>query len=193
MGNLEIFCRLVRERSKENSQALHLLYRARLISPLISTLRQELDSLIKVLYLLSISNLEYRDRLIQASVEGRKWRDEEGHYITDRKMVDKANELYGWTNSVYRFGCAFVHLSNFHDYQARDPMNMISYEEKNDILRHMRYYHGGPSQDNPTLEDLVEYLPRVGEKISSNLQTYLEHLEARGSLELPSQKLTTGA
>lgn len=45
------------------------------------------------------------------------------------------------------------------------------------ILIHMRHYHGGPVSDNPTLEEFGNYLPKVLEKISGNLECYLEHLE----------------
>lgn len=92
-------------------------------------------------------------------------------------MVDLANKLQGWTESVYRFGCAFIHLSNFHDYNERDPMDMITDEEKKAILDHMRYYHGGPLEPNPTFKHLVVYLPQVFEKIASNLECYVKNLE----------------
>jgi len=178
MSDLEIFCRQIRERSNENRQAIHLLHSAHISSQIVSILRQELDSMIRAIYLLSISDMVYRDKLIKASVEGNEW-TEKGNKkrITDRKMVDLANNLQGWTESVYRFGCGFVHLSSFHDYKERDPMKMISDEEKNAILKHMRYYHGGPSSTDPKFRDLIPYLPQVFEKIASNLEVYIKDLE----------------
>lgn len=97
-------------------------------------------------------------------------------------MLELANKLQGWSESVYRFGCGFIHLSSFHDYRQRDPMKAISSEEKETILRHMRYYHGGPLNLNPTFDDLIPYLPMVFEKISANLGCYLEYLEQGKSL-----------
>lgn len=41
----------------------------------------------------------------------------------------------------------------------------------------MRNYHGGPSHDNASMEELSEYLPRVFDKIADNLKCYVEHLE----------------
>ena len=178
MGYLEMFCRQVRARSNEHRKTIRLLYPARLSSQIVSVLRQELDSMIRVIYLLSISNMVYRDELIRASVEGRQWTTKDSkRRVTDRDMVNLANKLQGWTESVYRFGCAFVHLSSFHDYQERDPMDMISDDEKRAILEHMRHYHGGPSKPDPTFNDLVPYLPRVFEKIASNLEHYVQDLE----------------
>jgi hypothetical protein len=144
MNPLQTFCRQIRARSEDHRNAITLLYRERILSQVMAILRQELDSLIRVIYLLSIPDLTYRNQLIKASVEGRKWTGKEGEKrITDREMVELANKLNGWTKSVYRFGCAFIHLSSFHDYQERDPMDAISDEEKKAILQHMRTYHEG--------------------------------------------------
>jgi hypothetical protein len=93
-------------------------------------------------------------------------------------MVELANELQGWTKSVYSFGCAFIHLSSFHDYRERDPMEMISEEEREAILTHMQYYHGGPSGPTVTFHDLLPYLPMVFDKIARNLECYVASLEA---------------
>jgi len=54
---------------------------------------------------------------------------------------------------------------------------MISSDEKNAILKHMRYYHGGPPDPKPTFNDLIPYLPQVFEKIASNLERYIKNLE----------------
>ncbi len=150
---------------------------------MVSILRQELDSMIRVMYLLSIPDLKYRAELMHASIEGKKWTQKGTRKrITDRDMVAFANKLQGWAESVYRFGCDFIHLSNFHDYRNRDPMESISQNEKKSILKHMRYYHGGPLCSNPTFADLIPYLPRVFEKISSNLECYVKDLEHDKSL-----------
>jgi hypothetical protein len=179
MNHLEVFCRQVRSRSEEHRKAMQLLYTADLSSQIVSVLRQELDSMIRVIYLLSISDMAYRDDLVKASVEGKSWTKKSGKgRITDRDMVNLADKLQKWTESVYRFGCAFIHLSAFHDHQDRDPMSMISDDDKAAILKHMRYYHGGPSEPDPTFKDLIVYLPMVFEKISSNLDHYVEELES---------------
>jgi hypothetical protein len=155
MSHLEVFCRQVRSRSDDHRKAIRLLYPARISSQIVSILRQELDSMIRVIYLLSTSDVTYRDELIKASVEGRVWTEKSGkRRITDRDMVDLATELHGWTESVYRFGCAFIHLSSFHDYQERDPMDMVSGDEKKAILEHMRYYHGGPLESDPKFDGI---------------------------------------
>jgi hypothetical protein len=156
---------------------LRLLYDAGLFGLVIGVLRQELDSLIRVLYLDSITDMLRREELIKQTLEGKKWTDERGRLISDAQMIKHANELGGWAQYAYRFGCAFIHLSILHDYQESDLLSVISKEDKEVILRYMRDYHGGPTQSDPTLDDIVPYLPNVFDKIASNLEYYVEILE----------------
>ncbi len=129
MNEIETFCRQVRARSAENRQAM-LALRA-LPGQMIAVLRQELDSLVRVVFLLAQNDQAYRHRLIEDSVSGRRWRQPDSKQpVTDREMVDLTDTLHGWTRSVYAFGCAFIHLSNLHDHQARDPLDQITEAEK---------------------------------------------------------------
>mgnify|MGYP007043344335 CR=1 FL=1 len=165
---------------------MDLLAEAGLAGQMISVLRQELDSMVRVIYLLAQSS-ERREQLIEASVRGEKWTQEGTRAkVTDRNMVELAQELQGWTQSVYKFGCAFIHLSSLHDYNDRDPLLQLSVDERRDILEHCRYYHGGPATDAERFEELVPYLPRVLDKISGNLECYLETLEG-GDVLQPSE------
>jgi hypothetical protein len=142
--------------------------------------------MIRVIYLLNITDTVERKRLIQLTIKGEKWRVStpkgKTREITDREMVDLAQQLQGWTQSVYKFGCAFVHLSDFHNHFAQNPFQKLPEAEKQDILSHMRYYHGGPSHDNPDMQEISRYLPRVFDKIADNLRSYIEQLE-RGETE----------
>ncbi len=137
--------------------------------------------MIRVIYLLSIKDLAERQRLIQSTLRGEKWKvlTARGTYrdVKDREMVDLAQHLQGWTQSVYRFGCAFVHLSDFHNHLAQNPFEKLPDVERQHILSHMCHYHGGPCSDNPNMEELATYLPQVFDKIADNLRCYLEELE----------------
>ncbi len=173
---------MIRNRSEENRQAINCLFSStRLISPPISIVRQELDSMVRVIYLLSLNDPAERRRLIESTLRGEKWRIKttKGRWkeVTDRDMVDLSQRLEGWTLSVYKFGCAFIHLSFYHNYLTEDPFNRLSDEEKHNIISHMRYYHGGPNHDNPDMFELASYLPQVFHKIADNLRCYLEELE----------------
>lgn len=171
-----IFCRQVRKRTSEHREAVLRLWG--LPGQIVSILREELDSMVRVIYLLSISDCRRRSELIEAAVQGQEWaRAKDGKRVTDREMVDLANRLQHWTQSVYRFGCGFIHLSSFHDYRERDPLDMISEDERKAILEHMRYYHGGPTGNKPSFQDIIPFLPSVFEKIASNLECYVKMIE----------------
>src|SRR5574341_1913568 len=172
---------MIRNRSNENRQALQCLSRPHaVLSPALSILRQELDSMIRVIYLLTVKDLTERQRLIGSTLLGERWKVQtpKGRWrdVTDRETVDLAQALQGWTQSVYKFGCAFVHLSDYHNHLAENPFDKLAESEKQDILSHMRYYHGGPSHDNPNMAELALYVPNALEKIGSNLECYLKQL-----------------
>lgn len=176
------FCTMVRNRSDENRRAIHCFSVPHgVLSPTFSILRQELDSMIRVIYLLQIDDLVERQRFIKSTLRGEKWKilTTKGKFrdVTDREMVDLSQQLQGWTQSVYRFGCAFVHLSDFHNHHVQNPFQRLTEAEKLDVLSHMRNYHGGPLHENPHMEELSQYLPRVFDKIADNLKYYVEHLE----------------
>ncbi len=100
--------------------AMHLMECHRLSGQMVAILRQEVDSMIRVIYLLSITDLSERQRLIEASVSGNPWTIKgKKAQITDREMAELSGRLHGWVASVYKFGCAFIHLSSFHDYNER--------------------------------------------------------------------------
>ncbi|MBF0182644.1 MAG: hypothetical protein HQM03_21730 [Magnetococcales bacterium] len=93
-------------------------------------------------------------------------------------MVDIAQGLHGWTQSVYRFGCAFIHLSEFHNHLACDPLLMLTDTEKQSMLEHLKYYHNWPSSNNLSLNNVASYLPKIFDKITENLKCYVEILES---------------
>jgi hypothetical protein len=173
----QIFCRLVRSRSDEHRRAVRVLERERLYGSIVAILRQELDSLVRVYYLLSIADVELRRNLMRDLLSGNRWRGPDGRFITDRHMVDLSAGGHDWVRIVYEFGCAAVHLSRLHDYMADDPLTALSASDRENILGYLRNYHDGPNAANPSTEDIAAYLPKVFTKVSDNLQYHLEELE----------------
>jgi hypothetical protein len=184
MGDPELtaFCRQVRKRSRANKKALALLHSNALTGSVIAVLRQELDSLVRCVFLLSVTNRRYRRELLKDAVNGKPWRTEDGkRRVTDREMVDLTNRLHGWTQYVYAFGCRFIHLSDFHDYPDRDPFDTMTPQDRADIGRYLAHYHGVTIKASTRLRDIEWVLPNVFEKISSNLECYVKDLE-KGSV-----------
>jgi len=151
-------------------------------------LRQELDSMIRAIYLLTISNISEREKLIIKTLTGEKWKrinkNGKNESITDKNMVEIADSLNGWTLSVYKFGCSFIHLSEFHNYNSVNPFSLLSEAEKKDIVSHINNYHCASLNSNSSLEDIIPYLPGVMEKIRSNLGCYLDDLKKGNKIEL---------
>ena len=102
MDKLEEFCKYIRQRSNEHKKAVSRT--TDLPGIMASILRQELDSMVRVIYLLSISDLEERKRLMEQTLDGKKWTVEtkngKQREITDREMVELSNQLQGWAKSV---------------------------------------------------------------------------------------------
>ena len=71
MEDIKKFCELLRTRSAEHTKAMQRVND--LPSMMASILRQELDSMIRVIYLLSISDFDERKRLIKQTLDGKKW------------------------------------------------------------------------------------------------------------------------
>jgi hypothetical protein len=92
-------------------------------------------------------------------------------------MVDIADKLNGWTQSVYKFGCGFIHLSSLHDYLTDDPFKKLEADEIADIKNHLNNYHDFPLTNELTMTTIKPYLPKVFDKISSNLECYISYLE----------------
>lgn len=177
---LEIFVRQILNRSRDHQRAMRLLVEANIPSQMMAVLRQELDSMVRVIYLLS-QDKPRRRTLILAAVDGDQWRQSNGRgRVTDQEMVNLAQHLQGWTLSVYKFGCAFIHLSNLHDYNDRDPLELLDVNERTAILEHCRSSHGGPSVERSSFQDLIPYLPKALDKVSDNLRLYLKKLQEDG-------------
>ncbi|TBO44468.1 hypothetical protein [Pedobacter kyonggii] len=178
MTPTEQFCRILRERSTDHLSAGRLLFTNQLYGQVISTLRQELDSMVRAIFLLN-QDLAPRQHFIGQTLQNEKWTwPNTRSQITDRNMVDLANSMYGWTNSVYKLGCAFIHLSPMADYRNENPFRQLSPDEINSIKQHLHDYHSFPLANDLNMEAVSPYLLKVLDKVSSNLECYIGYLEA---------------
>ena len=105
------FIQLIKSRSDEHGIAFSRIHD--LPGSMMSILRQELDSLIRVLYLLSISDLEERNRLMACTVNGNQWKisTPKGKLVkvTDAQMVE-VSEKFGPALSIDSVVPLFIFL-----------------------------------------------------------------------------------
>jgi hypothetical protein len=176
MNILEKFIKQVENRSLENQNAFNLLYENECYGVCIGIIRQELDSLLRVSYLIEFNGWcfnEFAFELVKNSVESGEWRylnNNKFKRVTDKEMLDKG----GWESIVYDFGCGLIHLSNKHSYKHNSILN-ISQNEKEKIIDYMKKYHDFDKTD-VDMNDIVEYLPRIYKKIRENIDYYLEEI-----------------
>jgi hypothetical protein len=174
------FVELIKKRSTENAESLCDDFAKNRIGKCLETLRTELDSFIRVMYLGRISDINERERLIQQTLSGEKWTvltpNNKWKQVTDKDMVEKADELCGYVRYVYKFGCGFIHLSNFHDYLTTNPFDKLNDTEKTDVKYYLNQYHYFPIDNELTVGNIVNYIPCVFEKISSNLTCYFDNI-----------------
>lgn len=167
---------LIEKRSAENQKALHLLFSQNLFGNCLSILRQELDSFIRIMYLGRIADINERERLMQLTLSGEKWKvltnNDKFRPVTDREMEEKASELHGYIHYVYKFGCRFIHLSDFHNYETENPFDKLDEAEQFDISFYLEQYHGLSFETELTVENISILIPAIFEKISTNMACY---------------------
>lgn len=174
------YIELIKNRSEENRKSISLLFRQNLIGNCLSILRQELDSFIRLMYLGRISDISERERLMNQTLNGEKWKVQTVNHkwksVTDREMVEKATELKGYIQFVYKFGCAYIHLSDFHNYKTENPFEKLSFSQQFDIKMYLNQYHGFSQQNELTVSNISPLLLNVFDKISSNMACYYSEI-----------------
>ena len=174
--NTDTFCRMIKARSREHHEAMRVALDKGWLAIAGTVLRMELDSMMRVIWLLR--HPDAREQILASCVAGQGFK-EDGKRISDHAMAADAANVNGWVQAMYRFGNTFVHLTNAHDYAVIDPFQ--AYEHQGEVIEFLNHYHrgkvpGGPVDDSSTLRDLAAYAPYVLEKITSNLEIYVSGL-----------------
>jgi len=174
----EQFCKILKERSNEHRAAAILMLGNRMYGQVISILRQELDSMVRTIFLLEKSDINIRNHYMLQTLNNQKWTFPNSRtLVTDRHMVDLSNNLYGWSLSVYKLGCAFIHLSPMNNYINENPFSYLPDTEIQDIKQHLHHYHNFSLEDELNMETIVPYLSKVFMKIADNLEYNIEQIE----------------
>jgi hypothetical protein len=111
--------KMINHRLEENIKSFKLLYGIKHYGNCISIMCQELDQIIRLLFLLNSSSNE-KKQFINSSINNHKWYIvnslNKKENITDEMLLKFTETLNGWDKSIYEFGFSFKSLSNNFNY-----------------------------------------------------------------------------
>jgi len=185
MNILEKFIAQVQARSAENQKSFELLYKHECYGVCIGIIRQELDSLQRVSYLIDWDNgYQFRQNafdLVSNNVQIGEWvflnANGKKQKVRDIDMLQTG----GWEAVVYNFGCGLVHLTDKHLYRDFDPVVKMRDEEKQLTIEYLKKYHGFDKRE-VDMNDIIQYLPKIYKKIYENIECNLEEIISINSM-----------
>jgi len=185
MNILEKFIAQVQARSAENQKSFELLYKHECYGVCIGIIRQELDSLQRVSYLIDWDNgYQFRQNafdLVSNNVQIGEWvflnANGKKQKVRDIDMLQTG----GWEAVVYNFGCGQVHLTDKHLYRDFDPVVKMRDEEKQLTIEYLKKYHGFDKRE-VDMNDIIQYLPKIYKKIYENIECNLEEIISINSM-----------
>lgn len=141
----------------------------------ISLLCQELNQVVRVLYLLNIAPDE-RNRLIEFTLNDKKWYIAEANrkkkYITEETFSVFTNSFGGWEKAICEFGESFKTVSGSLTHPMKDPVTALQADERDKIHRYITSYHDRNFPANFTIDELTPMLPVVFDRIAESLRAY---------------------
>ena len=170
MSELNSFYSAIRKRSDENQKALDWLLSEKIYSLVGSIIRMELDSLFR-LYYFNSRNENDKKTLLRQFHAGQPWHGEK-RLVRDRDMVNLLARtlILDWATPIYDIGCAFIHLSPYHDWNNdNDPTRNISNDVRETIVEHVKAHHQKELSVNFTFDDLISITNDVFCKLRGNI------------------------
>jgi hypothetical protein len=176
---IDEYKKIILQRLDENRKSFDLLFGIKHYGNCISIMRQELDQVIKLLFLLNSTKNE-QNQYIESSINNHKWfitnLDHKKEYITEESLTKYSETLSGWDKSIYEFGLAFGSLANTFNYGTKDPIKGMGENEKEKIYNYISEYHNKNFPREYDLSILILELPTILNKISINLASYMDRL-----------------
>jgi hypothetical protein len=175
----EEYKKIVAQRLEENRKSFDLLFGIKHFGNCLSIMCQELDQVIKILFLLNSSKNEQK-QYIESSINNHKWFilnvDNKKEYLTEDIFTTFSETLNDWDKGIYEFGLAFGNLAITYNYGTKDPIKSMNDNDKEKIYKYIFEYHNAEFPKDYDLSQLILELPTIFNKISLNLQKYLDRL-----------------
>ena len=164
------FFKIVKARSDENEKAFALLMQGECYALVGATIRMELDSLIR-LFDYKGADDSRKEQLLDEFFKGRSWSKLEW------KLVESMSSTIGWTEHIYKFCCAFVHLSPYHDWATNDNIPNLTRKRRRLIVQELRNQQNDTwgydttlsIEEDFTFSDLILFAPHIFKKLRGNL------------------------
>ena len=176
---IDEYKKIISQRLDENRKSFDLLFGIQHYGNCISIMRQELDQVIKLLFLLNSTKSEQM-QFIEASINNHKWfvltSDNKKDYVTEDILKEFSETLSGWDKSIYEFGLAFGSMANTYNYGTKDPIKSMADKDKEKIFKYITEYHNKDFSREYDLGKLILELPTILNLISNNLQKYMDRL-----------------
>jgi hypothetical protein len=170
------FSALIKERSSGNASLVSSLQEQKLYAQEIAILRQDIDFLLRISYLLTIGDRAERIALMEAMIKGQEWKTGKKS-ITDASMAAIVKDYNKWISELYDFGTLFDHITDHHDFKTADPLASLPSVPKTTIKYYLSTHHQFPYDMDLNFTNVLAYLPKVATKVSNNLKRYLVDLE----------------
>ena len=134
----------IKHHLEENRKSFNILFELKHYGNCISIMCQELDQVIKILFLLKCEKSD-RINFMHLTINNQKWyktdRTEKKIFITDEYLEKYAETFTGWEKSIYNFGFSFKSLSNNLNYLLKNPIISLDESERMQIYEYIKEYH----------------------------------------------------
>ncbi|MEP6615862.1 MAG: hypothetical protein ABJA57_04755 [Ginsengibacter sp.] len=170
------FIKLIGERSSVDNSLLSSLLDQNLYAQAIAILSQDIDSLLRVAYLLTIGDRTERNNLMESMVKGEEWKSGKKN-TSGTDMAATVVHYNKWISEVFDFGNLFSNITDHHDLKKDDPLVSLSSIQKTTMRYYLSTYHQFSYDMQMTFLNVSAYLPKVAAKVSSNLKRNMVDLE----------------
>ena len=153
---------------------MNLLMSERCYALIGAIIRMELDSYTR-LYDFKRKSFYQKKMLLNNFFGGREW--PRSWPTQDWKLVAKLSENIGWAHHIYKFCCAFIHLSPYHDWASNNDIPHLTADIRQSIVQDIGMQNYDPLltiTEDFGFEELIPFAPHILKKLRDNMKYEME-------------------